>query len=288
MFTPFAFVKTAPVPFTGILDTYSSAAGAWSVRRLSSTYTGSILTVRRESDDTTEDIGYTTNGDLDTGAISSFCTGTEGYVTTLYDQSGNGINLTQSTHIRQPLIYSASVITKGPNAEPSLYFDGIQTHLSGAYATSSDSYMSVFCVLAPFDTGSTYVAYAQSTTTTAAPAFGVVSHEDGWFGDFMWGAGQEAQYSPNTTDLAVGAAIRKSSVSQNVVYLNSESGSIKTAATDVTIGPVITMGCIFSGTNSGDGTFPFKGYISEVIVWRSDQTSNVSGIDSDMGTYYGV
>lgn len=291
MFTPFAFVKTATIPvtpFTGVLDTYSSAAGAWSVRRLSSTYTGSILTVRRASDNTTQNIGYNTNGDLDTSTISSFCAGTEGYVTTFYDQSGNGINLSQATNVRQPLIYSASVITKGPNAEPSLYFDGIQTHLSGAYTASSNSYMSVFCVSAPFDTGSNYTSYAQSTTNTTAPAFGLISHADGWFGDFMWGAGQEAQYSPNTTNLAVRTAIRKAAATQNTVYLNGTAGATTTAITDVTIGPVITMGCIFSGTNSGDGTFPFKGWISELIVWRADQTSNVSGIDTNMGNYYGI
>lgn len=290
MFTPFAFVKTATIPvtpFTGVLDTYPSASGAWSVRRLSSTYTGSILTVRRASDNTTQNIGYTVNGDLDTSTLSSFCAGTAGYVTTLYDQSGNGVNLSQVTNIRQPLIYSSgSVITKGPNAEPSMYFDGIQTHLSGAYATSSNSYMSVFGVTAPFDTGSNYVSYAQSNNSNIPPAFGLIDQDI--FKDFMWGAGQEATYTPNTTNLATRAGIRKAAATQNTVYLNGTAGSVTGTITDVTIGPVITLGCIFSATNGGDGTFPYKGWISELIVWRSDQTSNVSGIDTNMGNYYGI
>jgi hypothetical protein len=291
MFTPFAFIKSTAPAFTGILDDYPSAAGAWSAaRRLSSTYSGNIFTVRRASDDTTQNIGYTANGDLDTTSLSTFCSGTNGFITTLYDQSGNGVNLSQATTTRQPKIYDSStgVIIKGPNNEPSMLFDGVGTHLSGAYAASTDSYMSVFCVSAPFDTTSNYVSYAQSLNSTQPPAFGLVSHADGWFGDFMWGAGQEAQYTPNTTNLAVRAAIRKAAATQNIAYLNATAGATTSAVTDVTIGPVITMGCIFGGSEAGNGTFPFKGNISELIVWRANQTSNVSGIDSNMGTFYGV
>ena len=94
MFTPFAFVKTATIPvtpFTGVLDTYPSAAGAWSVRRLSSTYTGSILTVRRASDNTERDIFALQNGNLDTFTLATFCSGTDGFVTTWYDQK-NSVN----------------------------------------------------------------------------------------------------------------------------------------------------------------------------------------------------
>ena len=179
-----------------------------------------------------------------------------------------------------------SVIIKGPNSEPSIYFDGVSTHLSGAYAASTNSYMSVFGVTAPFDTGSNYVSYAQSLNSTQPPAFGLIDQDI--FKDFMWGAGQEASFTPNTTNLATRAAIRRAASPQNRVWLNGTAGNITGTITDVTIGPIVTLGCIFGATNSGDGTFPYKGWISEMIVWRSDQTSNVSGIDSNMGTYYGV
>ena len=52
--------------FTGILDEYSGAAAAYSVRRLSSSYTDGLIRVRRSSDDTEQDIGFDSNGDLDT------------------------------------------------------------------------------------------------------------------------------------------------------------------------------------------------------------------------------
>ena len=58
--------------FTGILDEYSGAAAAYSVRRLSSTYTDGLIRVRRSSDDAEQDIGFDANGDLDTTALTTF------------------------------------------------------------------------------------------------------------------------------------------------------------------------------------------------------------------------
>ena len=58
--------------FTGILDEYSGAAAAYSVRRLSSTYTDGLIRVRRSSDDAEQDIGFDANGDLDTTALLAF------------------------------------------------------------------------------------------------------------------------------------------------------------------------------------------------------------------------
>ena len=58
--------------FTGILDEYSGAAAAYSVRRLSSTYTDGLIRVRRSSDDAEQDIGFDANGDLDSTALLAF------------------------------------------------------------------------------------------------------------------------------------------------------------------------------------------------------------------------
>ena len=74
--------------FTGLLDTYTGAAAAYSVRRLSSTYTGSAMKVRRSSDDALQDIGFDGSGNLDTSALLSFVGGGDGHVTRWYSQSG--------------------------------------------------------------------------------------------------------------------------------------------------------------------------------------------------------
>jgi surface protein len=71
-----------------LLDTYPNAAAAYSLRLLRSAYTGSAIRVRRSSDNTEQDIGFVSN-ELDTSALTTFCSGTNGFVKTWYDQSGN-------------------------------------------------------------------------------------------------------------------------------------------------------------------------------------------------------
>lgn len=59
--------------FSGILDTYTGATAGYSIRRLTNTYTGGLIRVRRSSDDAEQDIGYDANGeDLDTFGLLAF------------------------------------------------------------------------------------------------------------------------------------------------------------------------------------------------------------------------
>lgn len=61
-----------PVSISYLLDTYSGAAVAYSLRKLKSDYTGPAIRVRRSNDSTSQDIGFDTNGNLDTTSILSF------------------------------------------------------------------------------------------------------------------------------------------------------------------------------------------------------------------------
>ncbi|WP_433176069.1 arabinofuranosidase catalytic domain-containing protein [Actinoallomurus sp. CA-150999] len=66
-------------------------------RALYATYNGSLYQVRRSSDNTTRNIGVLSAGGVaDAAAQDSFCAGTSCVITTIYDQSGRGNNLTQA------------------------------------------------------------------------------------------------------------------------------------------------------------------------------------------------
>ena len=106
-------------PTSGLLATYSGAAAAYSVRQLADTAVIS-MTVRRDSDDEEINIGFDSNGDLDTQAIANFCQTANGYVTRWWDQSTNGNHASQGTAGLQPQIYDGTaVITSG--SLPALY-----------------------------------------------------------------------------------------------------------------------------------------------------------------------
>ncbi len=117
--------------FVGAYDAIPSIAAAYSSRRLRTAYTGSLLRIRRSSDNTESDIDALANGDLDTAAVATFIAAGSGYIVTWYDQSGNGYDATQTTAASQPL-YVAS----GQNGRPVLRWDGSNDFLMTATTVS--------------------------------------------------------------------------------------------------------------------------------------------------------
>jgi hypothetical protein len=122
------------------LTSATPAAVAYSVRQLSSSYTGNALLVRRSSDNATQDIGFTTNGYLDTAALKSFVGTGNGYVTIWYDQSGNGRNATQTATTQHPAIVLSGVVQRA-NSQTAVVFDGVsQTMASAALGLMSQPF----------------------------------------------------------------------------------------------------------------------------------------------------
>jgi len=65
-------LETFATESSPVLDDYTGAAAAYSLRKVRSAYTGSAVRVRRSSDDELQDIGFDANGDLDTTALEDF------------------------------------------------------------------------------------------------------------------------------------------------------------------------------------------------------------------------
>jgi hypothetical protein len=118
--------------FEGLLDDYSGAAAAYSLRRLDSAYTGDPIRVRRASDNTEADIPFTSTGDLDTDALLAHCNNSKGYVKTWYDQSGNANDATQTPTGNQPMIVDTR--TNLVN-----YSEGLSAFSGGATETLASS-----------------------------------------------------------------------------------------------------------------------------------------------------
>ena len=106
-----------PVP-TGYLDGLAVLPrSALSLRKVISTAT-SCLRVRRSSDNAEQDIGFA-GGSIDIAAMLAFAGSGSAFVTTLYDQAGNGEHLVQATASKQPRIVNAGVY------DGKLVFDGV-------------------------------------------------------------------------------------------------------------------------------------------------------------------
>ncbi|MFC5906540.1 alpha-L-arabinofuranosidase B [Streptacidiphilus monticola] len=93
---------TSQAATQGPCDIYASGgtpcvAAHSTTRALYGNYNGALYQVKRASDGTTKDIGLlSTGGYANAAAQDSFCAGTSCVITVIYDQSGNGNNLTQA------------------------------------------------------------------------------------------------------------------------------------------------------------------------------------------------
>jgi len=90
----------------GLLDLVPGAAAAYSLRSLSRSYAGPVVTVRRSSDDAEEDF---TAAEVADGTLAAFCGAGDGFVKTWHSQTGSG-DATQSTDANQPQIVSSGTI----------------------------------------------------------------------------------------------------------------------------------------------------------------------------------
>ena len=275
-------VQPGVPPFTGLLDTYTGAAAAYSAaRRLSSTYTGSLIRVRRSSDNAEQDIGYTAGNVLDESALTTFVGGgNEGFVTTIYDQSGNAKNANQTTASYQPRIV-ANAFGSHPGGitkilgKPSIYFssdDGYQLDFSSGSYTAASAF-TVFQSLGEFTI---------STRTSGSSNHTPFSDNQTYDGFFMTSrlslAGNASGYQSSG-----GALLQQ--INNGTSLQDHYNNNISTNSVS---GTFVKPSAYRIAQNIIWGAYGTNGYCSENILWLSDQSSNRTGINTNINTFYSI
>lgn len=263
--------------FVGLLDDYPNAAAAYSLRKLRSAYTGSAIRVRRSSDNTEQDIGFTATGNLDTTALTTFCGAGNGFVTTWYDQSGNSNNATQTTAANQPqIVSSGSVILE--NTKPTISW---LSGLSGLdFTTFSASSVTMFMVIkakndpALNQGDSGFVTFGTSVSLNHYPFIDSIIYE-GSFSTVRQTVGNP------TTSLAQLNLYNVLSKSGNYTsYLNgTQIFTTSTNTVGINSNPKIGSKSITAGMNA---------FLSELIIYPSDESSNRTGIQTNINSYYAL
>jgi len=106
-----------------VLDKYSGARAAYSLRRLRSDYQGPAIRVRRESDGNEQDIGFADDGWIDVEALEQFVGDGDGFVTTWYAQVEGTPDMTQSEPGQQPYIARGGSVERDVEGNPTLYIE---------------------------------------------------------------------------------------------------------------------------------------------------------------------
>ena len=265
-----------------LLDTYGGAAAAYSLRKLSSTYSGNAIRVRRSSDNTETNIGFDGSGNLDEAALTAFVGAGNGFVTTWYDQSGNGYNLIQSAAGNQPKIVSSGTVLKD-NSKPALSFNGTSQYL----AVTNNTILHASSLTSCF-----YTAQILSGGYNSPLASKAYNGDGGYFFGQVGGEKQLQLYIDQGVNLTGTTSIlnaqklftnfNKTGTNNSKYYVN---GSLDAQWTKTDL----------SGTNStyfALGYDPLgiylKGNFQETIIYSIDKTSDKTGIEGNINTFYSI
>lgn len=254
-----------------LLDLYPGAAAAYSVRKLRNAYTGSAIRVRRSSDNAEQNIGFVA-GNLDTSALTTFCSATDGFVTTWYDQSGNARNATQTTAVNQPKIVSSGTVLT-INGKPRMDFDGSNDSFD---ITSSFTYAAAH-----------YQSFVgrRNASGRRLMALGGTYLFTIWTNNiYYFNAVVGFQTSSNASD-ATTAHLLLTGLREASTSIKMYKNSVLIASTtniDSTFNTINTIG-LYTATNS----FNF-GELQETVFYNTAQESNRTGIETDISTYYGI
>lgn len=154
-----------------VLDSHlfvTGASMAFAPQLLTNTFAGSAMHITRDSDSTGQDIAFTANAQsfLNTAAITSFCSGTVGRVSTYYDQLSPTLNFV-SAGANAPIIYQSGAF-KTINGQPALSFDGTSNYLkasgsSSTYPSSLSADVAISAVIQVADRAANYCIVGPDT-----------------------------------------------------------------------------------------------------------------------------
>lgn len=263
--------KASGVSCSYLLDSYSGAAAAYSLRKLSSSYSGNAIRVRRSSDNTEQDIGFT-NCDLDTASLKTFVGANSGYIVTWYDQSGSSNDATQSTANNQPQIMNSGVIYR-EGARPTIKYGGIDDALSLTSTLAVNVDFSVFGVQARSSTGNILFIFANSATGEPYNALQFTDGKVYFTSNSSYVGGNDG-----LTGIKLFSSFRASStltLFRNGSSVTGLSGSVSGSTTYNRIG-------VRNGSNFANGN------ISEAIFYPSNKSSDRTSIESNINTYYTI
>jgi len=257
-----------------------SPKAAFSFRKIKSTFSGSPIRIRRSSDNAEQDIGFS-GRELDTASMLTFTGSNDGYIVTMYDQSGSGNDITQSTAALQPKIVSTGAVVLD-NGKPGALFTGTQ-YLSKTTPGIAYSSHYLGVVATPTNLGDftdlVGVGNTGATGSILLMNYGAGNATRGHYWSAVGAIVTDFTPSPTTGSPYVFAQLATGS---NFYVVRNGTLSSATGYSGTTSAPpTLNIGGRLSGG--------FEGYMKEIIVFDTTlSTSERNTLERNQGAYYGI
>lgn len=280
-----SFIITYQTVGSGLLQDYQNAQAAYSVRKLDSNYTGNAMQVRNDSG-TLLNIGFDSNGDLDTASILTHIGTGDGRVATWYDQSGNGRNATQTTVGLMPKIAEAGVVLT-VNGKPAIDWNTDNLDTASFAPNPNGAYN--FAMVSQYDV----INITQASATGWASSTGHQNYLQQMQsnGKMRWAVRYSGASLPRP-DMTSSAAIATQYI-QTATFATGTCEAYYNGVQELDKFSQLLTGTPNNhsvvhriGALNTTGTQQIRGYIQEFVIWSNATPLDAEDISEDLNTYY--
>lgn len=274
------------------LDSYDGVAVALSLnRKLYKNYNGPAFKVRRSIDNATADIEFL-GGFIDEDSLTEFVGSSDGYVVSIYDQSGNG-DYASISEINQPQIIEGGNVLKR-NGRIVARFDGLKNSLvsTAAHNTFSDvGFIQAFIV------GTKYQGNSTGRVFFVPPAIGhgTVRYGFTFEGEKFRAGATNGVYGPSNFTYFDSSAQESNELFQVSLLSNYSESNLSMYKNGSLLKESVLK--TFENTDtkdtksiigSGNNIDYMKGEISEIIVFTKDQKLARELIEKSQTGFYKI
>tara|TARA_R100001443_G_scaffold100234_1_gene107537 strand:- start:839 stop:1690 length:852 start_codon:yes stop_codon:yes gene_type:complete len=254
-----------------LLDLYPNAALAYSLRKLSSSFSGNPIRVRRSNDNAEQDIPF--NGeDLDTTNLLAFVGANDGYITTWYDQSGNANNAAVTSAVWQAKIVSSGVVeTDNVNSKPTSVWATDKYDFTNVVLTQEYYLISKFRRVDKFTNYITFIASSATSPRILSWA------TNGSGNQYVTNVGAQAAFGSSTSQGTFTIETYRQDDGEMFLFRNNvQQGTTPNRTT--------------TGSNlnrfGARGATRTTGEVQELIYWNNNAFTNRADIYTNVDTYY--
>jgi len=272
--------------FSGLLDQYPGAAVAYSMRRLSSTYSGPLVTIRRGNDnaekdfypDASQELSLTSTDGAGTD-LNTWIGSENGFIKTWYDQSGNANNAEQLTASAQAQIINSGALNTN-NSKAALNTNGANNYfVFDSFATNGMALLAVGnntaygTIISGGDDVSNRFDYGPRIINSYR-YFVAVS-----------GANDTLDSGTNVLSNYLFEAY-KDAGTFGYTYLNASVESSGTMAYNLQ--SYTNTNKLFTRNFGGGNSDYIAGVWNEILIFPTDQTANRTAIETNINNFYSI